>query len=211
MRGLGFKPELKLSLKGSTKRGGTPAFKAVLHMPPSGDANIAQAQVTLPHSEFLDNAHIGTVCTRVQFAEGNVPGEKCPAASLYGHAKAISPILSEPLEGPVYLRSTGTGAGHHLLPDLVAALHNNQVNIALDGHVEGVHGGIRNTFEAGPRRPGHRIRPRNAGWLQGAFGKQHQPLRQAQPRKRRLHRPQRQGREIQPADGSEVPEGAQTP
>ena len=46
-----------------------------------------------------------------------------------------------------------TGAGHHLLPDLVAALHNNQVNIALDGHVEGVHGGIRNTFEAVPDAP----------------------------------------------------------
>jgi hypothetical protein len=27
------------------------------------------------------------------------------------------------------------------------------VNIALDGHVEGVHGGIRNTFEAVPDAP----------------------------------------------------------
>ena len=89
----------------------------------------------------------------MQFAEGNVPGEKCPPNSVYGHAKAITPILSEPLEGPVYLRSTGTGAGHHLLPDLVAALHASQVNIALDGHVEGVHGGIRNTFEAVPDAP----------------------------------------------------------
>ena len=149
---LGYKPKLKLSLKGSTRRGGTPAFKA-LFTPRPGDANTGEAQVTLPHSEFLDNAHIGTVCTRVQFAEGNVPGEKCPPNSVYGHAKAITPILSEPLEGPVYLRSTGTGAGHHLLPDLVAALHNSQVNIALDGHVEGVHGGIRNTFEAVPDAP----------------------------------------------------------
>ena len=149
---LGYKPALKLSLKGSTKRGGTPAFKAVL-TPRPGDANTGRAQVTLPHSEFLDNAHIGTVCTRVQFAEGNIPGEKCPAASLYGHAKAITPILAEPLEGPVFLRSTGTGAGHHLLPDLVAALHNNQVNFDLVGHVEGVHGGIRNTFETVPDAP----------------------------------------------------------
>jgi hypothetical protein len=35
----------------------------------------------------------------------------------------------------------------------VAALHNKQVDIALDGHVEGIHGGIRNTFEGVPDAP----------------------------------------------------------
>jgi hypothetical protein len=144
---LGFKPKLALSLLGATHRGGNPKFKAVLHARP-GDANIGAAQVTLPHSEFLDNAHIKTICTRVVFAQGNVPGENCPADSVYGFAKAVTPILDEPLEGPVYLRSSS-----HQLPDLVAALHNKQVNIALDGHVEGVHGGIRNTFEAVPDAP----------------------------------------------------------
>ena len=72
--GLGFKPHLKISLKGATHRAGHPALKATLTMPPGG-ANIARAQVTLPHSEFLDNAHIGTVCTQKEFAQGNVPGE----------------------------------------------------------------------------------------------------------------------------------------
>jgi hypothetical protein len=84
----------------------------------------------------------------VVFKEGAIPGEKCPADSVYGFAKAVTPILSEPLEGPVYLRSSS-----HQLPDLVAALHNKQVDIALDGHVEGVKGGIRNTFEAVPDAP----------------------------------------------------------
>ena len=144
---LPYKPALKLSLKGSTKRGGTPAFKAVL-TPRPGDANTGRAQVTLPHSEFLDNAHIGTVCTRVQFNAGAGNGAGCPAASLYGHAKAITPILSEALQGPVYLRSSS-----HQLPDLVAALHNSQVDFDLVGHVEGVHGGIRNTFETVPDAP----------------------------------------------------------
>jgi len=144
---LGFKPKLALNLIGATKRGGNPKLKAVLTARP-GDANIGSAQVTLPHSEFLDNAHIKTVCTRVVFAEGAVPGEKCPADSVYGFAKAITPLLSEPLQGPVYLRSSS-----HQLPDLVAALHNGEVNIALDGHVEGVKGGIRNTFEAVPDAP----------------------------------------------------------
>jgi hypothetical protein len=146
---LGFKPKLSLSLKGGTKRGAHPAFKAVLTYPRGGSySNIAFSQVTLPHSEFLENAHIKTVCTRVQFKEGNVPGEKCPSGSVYGFARAITPILSEPLEGPVYLRSS-----EHKLPDLVAALHNNQVDIALDGRIDSVKGQIRNTFEAVPDAP----------------------------------------------------------
>jgi uncharacterized repeat protein (TIGR01451 family) len=146
---LGFKPKLALSLKGGTKRGKTPAFKAVLTYPKKGAyANIRESQVTLPHSEFLEQGHIGTVCTRVQFKEGTVPGEKCPAASVYGFAKATTPILDEPIEGPVYLRSSS-----HQLPDLVAALHNKQVDIALAGHIDSVKGRIRNTFEAVPDAP----------------------------------------------------------
>jgi uncharacterized repeat protein (TIGR01451 family) len=151
---LAFKPKLALSLKGATRRGANPALKAVLTYPHRPTANIASAQVTLPPSEFLDNAHIGTVCTRVQFKEGVTPGEKCPANSIYGHAKALSPIFSEALEGPVYLRSTGTGPEARVLPDLVAALHNRQVDIALVGFTEGTRGGgIRNTFKAVPDAP----------------------------------------------------------
>ncbi len=146
---LGFKPKLALSLKGGTKRGATPAFKAVLTYPKGAYANIAHSVVTLPRSEFLEQGHIGTVCTRVQFKEGKVPGEKCPAASIYGHASAVTPLLDEPLKGPVYLRSSS-----HKLPDLVAALHNNQVDFALDGRIDSVKNGrIRNTFETVPDAP----------------------------------------------------------
>jgi hypothetical protein len=146
---LGFAPKLALSLKGGTKRGQTPAFKAVLTYPKGYYANIREAQVTLPHSEFLEQAHIKTICTRVQFNEGTVPGEKCPAASIYGHAQAITPLLDEPIEGPVYLRSSS-----HNLPDLVAALHSGKIDIALDGHIDSVKGGrIRNTFESVPDAP----------------------------------------------------------
>ncbi len=146
---LGFRPKLALSLKGGTKRGATPAFKAVLTYPKGAYANIAQSVVTLPHSEFLEQSHIKTICTRVQFAAGGGNGEQCPAASIYGKAKAITPILSDPLEGPVFLRSSS-----HNLPDLVAALHNGQINIDLVGRIDSVKGGrIRNTFESVPDAP----------------------------------------------------------
>jgi hypothetical protein len=145
---LGFKPKVAIDLKGATKRNRNPALKATVTYPKGAYANIAKAQVTLPHSEFLDQAHIRTVCTRVQFAEGTTPGEKCPAASVYGYAKATTPLLEAPLEGPVYLRSSS-----NKLPDLVAAL-NGQIDVDLDGRIDtGKGGGIRNSFEMVPDAP----------------------------------------------------------
>jgi hypothetical protein len=142
---LGFKPDLKLKLSGKTKRAGHPALKAVLTYPKKGAyANIASAQVGLPHSEFLDQGNIGTVCTQPQ-----LKAKACPAKSVYGHAKAWSPLLDRALEGPVYL---GVGYGHKL-PDLVAEL-DGQIRVLLHGKVDtGRHGGIRNTFEVVPDAP----------------------------------------------------------
>jgi hypothetical protein len=144
---LGFAPKLALALRGGTTRGKHPALKATLTFPKAGGANVSYAQVTLPKSEILDQAHIKTICTRVQFAEGNTPGEKCPPASIYGYAKAITPLLDKPLEGPVYLRSSS-----HTLPDLVAAL-NGQISVVLDGHIDSVHRSLRSTFESVPDAP----------------------------------------------------------
>jgi hypothetical protein len=145
---LGFAPKLALSLKGATKRGGTPAFKAILTAR-KGDANIGAAQVTLPHSEFLEQAHIKTICTRAVFKASAVPGADCPAASIYGRAEATTPLLDEPLRGPVYLRSSS-----HNLPDLVVALNSGKINVDLVGRIDSVAGGrIRNTFEAVPDAP----------------------------------------------------------
>jgi hypothetical protein len=145
---LPFKPRLSLKLKGGTKRGDHPAFTATLRMNGIGEAGIARTEVTLPKSEFIENAHFNTICTRVQFKAGKIPGEGCPAGSVYGRARATTPILSEPLEGPIFLRSS-----EHQLPDVVAALHNNQVDIVLDGRVDAVKGRLRNTFESTPDAP----------------------------------------------------------
>lgn len=138
---LRFKPKLSMRLKGKTNRGAHPGFTAILRAR-AGDANIARAEVSLPRSEFLDQAHIRTICTRVQFA-----GDRCPAGSVYGHATATTPLLDRPLKGPVYLRSS-----NHSLPDLVVAL-NGQVDFDLVGRIDSVKGGIRTTFENAPDAP----------------------------------------------------------
>jgi hypothetical protein len=159
-RALKFAPKFNLSLKGPTRRGGFPAFKAVLNYPQGqGYANTAYAQVTLPHSEFVEQAHFQTICTRVQFA-----AEACPARSVYGRAKAITPLLDKPLEGNVYLRSS-----NHKLPDLVIALRG-QVNVDLDGKVDtGRNGGIRTTFEAAPDAPVKQVVLQMRGGKKGLF------------------------------------------
>jgi hypothetical protein len=144
---LAFKPKLSLKLQGKkTKRTAHPALSATLTMP-EGSANVAKASVALPLSEFLDQSHIRTICTRVQFAAGPGGGSQCPAGSIYGQATAYTPLLDQPLSGPVYLRSSS-----HNLPDLVASL-NGQIHVDLDGRIDTFHKGIRASFETVPDAP----------------------------------------------------------
>jgi len=143
---LGFAPKLTGFLKGGTKRDDNPAFVSVLSYPEGAYANVSRAAVTLPHSAFLDQSHIRTVCTRVQFAAG-----ACPAGSIYGNAEATTPLLDEPLTGNAYLRSSS-----NKLPDLVIALRGparQPIAVNLVGRIDSVNGGIRTTFETVPDAP----------------------------------------------------------
>lgn len=138
---LKFHPHLHLRLFGATRRAQHPRLRAVLKTRP-GQADISRASVGLPHALFLDQASLATICTRPQFAE-----HKCPKRSVYGHAKAFSPLLGKPLEGPVYLRSSDNP-----LPDMVARL-KGQVEVVLDGKIDSFRGGIRTTFTHVPDLP----------------------------------------------------------
>jgi uncharacterized repeat protein (TIGR01451 family) len=140
---LPFKPKLSFKLKGGTKRGDFPAFSALLEGRP-GDANIARSTVVLPGSLFIEQGHIRTVCTRIQYA-----ADQCPAGSIYGIARARSPLFDEVLEGPVYLRSNG---GERLLPDLVVKL-KGKIEVTLAGFVDSLKGRVRNTFDVVPDAP----------------------------------------------------------
>ncbi|HEX6667355.1 MAG TPA: hypothetical protein VF081_12250 [Solirubrobacterales bacterium] len=141
---LKFRPKLTTRLFGgrkSTKRSQHPKFRAVLTAR-AGDANIRRAALTLPHSEFLDQAHIGTVCTRPQLA-----ASACPARSIYGYARAQTPLLDDELAGPVYLVSSDNE-----LPDLLADL-KGQVNIRLRGVISAAKARIKTVFSTVPDVP----------------------------------------------------------
>ena len=141
---LRFAPRLALRFTGSTNRTGDPTLTATLDNPTgSGYANLSSTQVTLPPTELIDNAHIQAPCTLKQFAQ-----EACPPSTVIGFAKAETPLLEKPLEGPVYLRN-----GSHKLPDIAAALHGQIGQIDLVGHVDSVNSRLRATFETIPDAP----------------------------------------------------------
>src|SRR6201986_2220626 len=88
--------------------------------------------------------NLNKTCTKPVLLAGD-----CPATSIYGKAKAWTPLLAKPLEGPVYL----VGGYGYKLPARVADL-NGQIRVVLKGKVDsGPNKGIRNTFEAVPDAP----------------------------------------------------------
>lgn len=107
-----------------------------------GDANIGRAAVTLPHSQFLDQSHIRTICTRVQLA-----AHACPQAAIYGYARTRTPLLDDELAGPVYMVSSDNP-----LPDLRVDLRG-QVNVQLHGVISSARGRIKNVFYPVPDVP----------------------------------------------------------
>jgi hypothetical protein len=138
---LGFKPKLKVKLNGPTKRAKNPRLTAILTAK-KGQANVARTALTMPHSLFLDQGHIGTVCTRPQLA-----AHACPKKSVYGHAEAKSPLLDKKLKGKVFLVSS-----NHELPDLLVDLRG-QVEIYLRGVISSKHGGLKTVFNNVPDVP----------------------------------------------------------
>jgi hypothetical protein len=155
---LKFRPKLFTKLIGNRKkmrRNGHPAFQATL-VARQGDANIKRASLTLPRSQFLDQSHIQTICTRVQLAAA-----ACPRRSIYGFASAESPLLDEKLAGPVYMVSSDNE-----LPDLLADL-KGQVNVRLRGVIDSKKRRMRTTFSTVPDVPVSKFVLRMKGGKQG--------------------------------------------
>ncbi len=163
---LGFKPSLSLKLKGATRRATFPQLR-LTYKPRAGDANLQSLSLRFPHSEFIEQGHFRTICTRVQFAAGAGNGASCPQAAVYGHARVFTPILSEPLEGPVFLRSSS-----HNLPDVVLALKGPPglaVQIEVPARIDSRHGGLRARVQGAPDVPVSKAVVEMQGGAKGLF------------------------------------------
>jgi hypothetical protein len=147
---LGFKPGFKVSTVGKTSRANGASLTVKLTYPkaPFGSqANIKSVKVDLPKQLPSRLTTLQKACTAAQF-EANPAG--CPAASIVGHATAITPLIPVPLTGPAYFVSYG-GAK---FPELVIALQGYGVSLDLHGETFINKAGITSsTFKTVPDAP----------------------------------------------------------
>ncbi len=172
---LKFEPKFSASTSGKTSREHGASLSVKLAYPAGAlgaDANIKQVKVELPKQLPSRLTTLQKACTAAQF-DANPAG--CPAASVVGHAKALTPILPVALEGPAYFVSHGGEA----FPSLEVVLQGDGVKIVLTGNTFISKAGITSsTFKNGARPARHQLRtdtPR--GPLLGARA-QRQPLQE---------------------------------
>jgi hypothetical protein len=142
---LAFKPKMKVKVIGKKiKRGQNPKLKFDLRTR-SGDANIKTLSVTLPKAFEIDQAHLGNICSEKELVE-----KECAGRTAIGKASTQTPLLDEPLAGPVYAVSGGGG-----LPRL-AFLLNGQVKILPRAETKSVKARLKTTVPVVPDAPiGH--------------------------------------------------------
>ncbi len=147
---LGFAPKFSVSTSGKTSKADGASLSVKLTYPsaPFGSqANIKQVKVELPKQLPSRLTTLQKACTAAQF---NANPAGCPAASVIGHAKAITPLIPVPLEGPVYFVSHGGEA----FPSLEVVLQGYGVTIDLVGTTFISKSGITSsTFKTVPDAP----------------------------------------------------------
>jgi hypothetical protein len=147
---LAFAPKFAVSTSGRTSKANGASLSVRLTYPkaPFGSqANIAKVKVELPKQLPSRLTTLQKACTAAQFST-NPAG--CPAASVIGHAKAITPLIPVPLEGPAYFVSHGGEA----FPSLIIVLQGYGVTIDLVGTTFISKAGITSsTFKTVPDAP----------------------------------------------------------
>ncbi len=124
---LAFKPKLTASTSGKTSRANGASLHVKLSYPEGPyDANIGKVKVDLPKQLPSRLTTLQKACPAQTF-EANPAS--CPAASIVGHAKALTPVLPVPLEGPAYFVSH---AGEEF-PDLIIVLQGYGTSVDLVG------------------------------------------------------------------------------
>ncbi len=146
---LAFKPAFSVSTSAKTSRADGASLAVKLTVPDAlgTQANISRVKVELPEQLPSRLPTLQKACTAAQF-DTNPAG--CPPASIIGHAKAITPVLPVPLEGPAYFVSHG-GEGW---PSLVVVLQGYGFTIDLVGTTFISKSGVTSsTFKTVPDQP----------------------------------------------------------
>jgi hypothetical protein len=126
---LKFAPKFAVSTPAHTSKayGAGLAVKLSYPVAPQGtQANITRVKVDLPKQLPSRLTTLQKACTNAQF-EANPAG--CPAESVIGHARVLTPLLPVPVEGPAYFVSHGGEA----FPSLIMVLQGDGVTVQLVG------------------------------------------------------------------------------
>jgi hypothetical protein len=143
--GLPFKPALTAATVGKASKAGGASLDVKI-APSAGQANIAKLDLEIPKQLPSRLTTLQKACVASVF-EANPAA--CPAASDIGSAIVHTPVLSNPLAGPVYLVSHGGEA----FPDVELILQGEGVQLVVDGHTQIKNGVTYSHFETIPDAP----------------------------------------------------------
>jgi hypothetical protein len=146
-QGLPFKPSFTVSSQAKTSRREGASLHVRIAYPSGTQANIRSVAVSLPKQLPARLSTIQQACPDSTF---NANPAACPAGSLIGTGTAATPVLAQPLTGPVYLVSHGGAA----FPDIVMILQGQNVRVDLTGSINIAKNGITSsTFASVPDVP----------------------------------------------------------
>jgi hypothetical protein len=147
---LAFKPAFKVSTSGKTSRSRGASLHVKLTYPRAlfgTQANVRSVHVELPKALPSRLNTLNHACVDSVF---NSNPAACPSQSRVGFAKAVTPTLSVPLQGPAYFVSHGG----QRFPDLVLVLQGEGIIIDLVGETFISKAGITSsTFKSVPDVP----------------------------------------------------------
>ena len=150
---LKFAPKFELSTTAKTSKVDGASLTTKIFYPPTPPGpqeteytNISSVKVDLPKALPSRLTTLQKACLASVF---EVNPANCPAASIVGHAKVITPILPVPLTGPAYFVSHGNEA----FPSLTMVLQGYGVTIDLVGSTFIKKGVTSSTFKSTPDAP----------------------------------------------------------
>jgi hypothetical protein len=145
---LSFKPRFTVTTSGKTSRAKGASLHVKLTVPAKiGEANIKGVRVELPKALPSRLTTLNHACPDSVF---NQNPANCPSQSRVGFAKAVTPVLPVPLEGPAYFVSHGA----QKFPELTVVLQGYGVTVYLEGETFISKTGITSsTFKAVPDVP----------------------------------------------------------